>query len=420
MQENEMQENDKEDLIPSNQDEDIADSEVEVANIPAEINHILEEIQAKDMQIAQFKQEIEKRDSQLQKWTRMNGGHVRNPKDEAFGKTIKECFDKCEVLQEAKCGLAQRAQILIDRVTKKLDGGINALTIKGEFPSDWEAPPSFNQPRTGANTPAPGATSGLPLQAVSGNIGSTGGIPNVAQMRLNPAAGRSSPAASAIAASAPRSSRESSSDPKRRRLAHPSLGSIVPATSSGLRQSSLGPGTPKAGTPVPTASHSRAGSVQPARPSASGQKKGPLSQSTNPARKPPPSNSHKKGSSRSNRPSKKSSSDRRRQLARDRTTTPSTNASLSGSDEEGSASPSSAMGNTQLDGSGEADENDDETIYCLCHKVSYGDMVGCDNDECQYQWFHYKCVNVTEEPKGEWLCPVCRNLPRNKLRISKD
>lgn len=392
-----------------------------MANIPAEISHIMEEIQAKDMQIAQFRLEIDKREAQLQKFTRANGGHVRNPKDEAFSKTIRECFDKCEILQEAKCGLAQRAQILIDRVTKKLDSGINALTAKGEFPADWEAPPSFNQPRTGASTPAPASTAGLPLQAVSGNIGSTGGMPNVAQMRLNPAANRSSPAASAIAASAPRSSRESSSESKRRRTGHPSLGSVAPATSSSLRQSSLGPGTPKAGTPVPTASHSRAGSVQPARPSASGQKKGSLSQSVNPARKPPPSNSHKKGgSSRSHRPSKKSSFDRRRQLARDRTTTPSTNASLSGSDDDGSASPSSAVGATQLDGSGDADENDDETLYCLCHKVSYGDMVGCDNDECQYQWFHYKCVNVTEEPKGEWLCPQCRNLPRNKLRISKD
>jgi inhibitor of growth protein 3 len=363
-----------------------------VANIPAEISHIMEEVQAKDYQMEQYKQEIAKREIQLQKFTRSNGGHVANPKEEAFTKTIRECFDKCEILQEAKCGLVQRAQILLDRSTKKLDMGINNLMIKGDVPADWEPPASFNMPRTGASTPAAGVAAGLPLQAVSGNIGSTGGMPNVAQMRLNPAASRNSPAASAIAASTPRSSREGSSDPNtRRRVAHASLGSIVPATSSSLRQSSLGPGTPKAGTPVPTASHSRSGSVQPARPSASSQKKGPLSQSANPARKPPPSNSHKKGASgRSHRPSKKSSSDRRRQLARDRTTTPSTNASLSGSDDEGSASPSSAMGATQLDGSGDADENDDETEYCLCHKVSYGDMVGCDNDECQFQWFHYK------------------------------
>lgn len=407
--------------ISSGEEEFFADTADEVANIPAEINHIMEEIAAKDVQMAQFKAEIDKREAQLQKWTRTNGGHVLNPKEEAFSKTIRDCFDKMEILQEAKCGLAQRAQILVDRVTKKLDGGMNALIIKGELPvDDWEAPPSFNQPRTGANTPASGGGGNLPLQAVSGNIGSTGGMPNVAQMRLNPPNSRNSPAASANAASAPRSSRESSSDPKRRRIGHPSLGSMVPATGSSLRQSSLGPGTPKAGTPAPAASHSRAGSVQPARPSASGQKKGPPAASANPARKPPPSNSHKKGSSNRNRPSKKSSSDRRRQLARDRTTTPSTNASLSGSDNEGSASPNSAVGTTQLDGTGDPEDNDDETEYCICQKVSYGDMVGCDNDECQYQWFHYKCVNVTEEPKGEWLCPVCRNLPRSKLRISKD
>lgn len=42
-------------------------------------------------------------------------------------------------------------------------------------------------------------------------------------------------------------------------------------------------------------------------------------------------------------------------------------------------------------------------------------MIGCDNDNCEYQWFHYECVNITKQPLGEWLCPTCRKMPRSKI-----
>ena len=73
-----------------------------VANTPAEVTHLLEEIQAKDHQILAYKEEINKRDAALQKWVRLNGGHVPNPKEDAFTKTINDCFDKCEILQAEK------------------------------------------------------------------------------------------------------------------------------------------------------------------------------------------------------------------------------------------------------------------------------------------------------------------------------
>ncbi|KAI7162498.1 hypothetical protein KC352_g26690, partial [Hortaea werneckii] len=159
--------------------------------------------------------------------------------------------------------------------------------------------------------------------------------------------------------------------------------------------------------------------------------------------------------------------DRRRHLARDRAT-PSTNASGSDS-ERTSASPTpSSLPRSQQDGASDAqggsgavpggpgsngstgaggagttnthsrkssrhpelttapddeedyEEENDDQLYCYCQKVSYGDMVGCDNDDCAYQWFHWDCVGVKSEPKGEWLCPTCRELPRSKIRISKD
>ena len=51
-----------------------------------------------------------------------------------------------------------------------------------------------------------------------------------------------------------------------------------------------------------------------------------------------------------------------------------------------------------------ADPN--EPVYCTCRRVSFGQMVGCDNDDCLTEWFHFGCVGLTEEP-SKWYCPDC-------------
>lgn len=48
-----------------------------------------------------------------------------------------------------------------------------------------------------------------------------------------------------------------------------------------------------------------------------------------------------------------------------------------------------------------------EPTYCLCHQVSYGEMIGCDNGDCPVEWFHFACVGLTSKPKGSWYCPIC-------------
>merc|ERR1712212_1475363 len=48
-----------------------------------------------------------------------------------------------------------------------------------------------------------------------------------------------------------------------------------------------------------------------------------------------------------------------------------------------------------------------EPTYCLCHKVSYGEMIGCDNPDCPIEWFHFGCVELSTKPKGKWFCPKC-------------
>ncbi|KAI4295456.1 hypothetical protein L6164_035502 [Bauhinia variegata] len=58
-----------------------------------------------------------------------------------------------------------------------------------------------------------------------------------------------------------------------------------------------------------------------------------------------------------------------------------------------------------------------EPTYCVCHQVSFGDMIACDNENCEGgEWFHYSCVGLTPETrfKGKWYCPTCRSAPQNQ------
>jgi len=55
-----------------------------------------------------------------------------------------------------------------------------------------------------------------------------------------------------------------------------------------------------------------------------------------------------------------------------------------------------------------------EPTYCLCHQVSYGEMIGCDNSDCPIEWFHFGCVQLTSKPKGKWFCPKCSGERKKK------
>ena len=47
----------------------------------------------------------------------------------------------------------------------------------------------------------------------------------------------------------------------------------------------------------------------------------------------------------------------------------------------------------------EVDQN--EQRYCYCNDVSYGEMVGCDNDSCPREWFHLTCVGLSKPPSSK-------------------
>mmetsp|Transcript_29775 Transcript_29775/g.41115 ORF Transcript_29775/g.41115 Transcript_29775/m.41115 type:complete len:251 (+) Transcript_29775:208-960(+) len=55
-----------------------------------------------------------------------------------------------------------------------------------------------------------------------------------------------------------------------------------------------------------------------------------------------------------------------------------------------------------------------EPTYCICRRVSFGNMVGCDNPDCPIEWFHFECVGLTASPKGKWLCSECLEAKKKR------
>eukprot|EP00474_Spongospora_subterranea_P010674 CRZ11132.1 hypothetical protein [Spongospora subterranea] len=69
----------------------------------------------------------------------------------------------------------------------------------------------------------------------------------------------------------------------------------------------------------------------------------------------------------------------------------------------GLANPRSSMSPTDV-----LNTYPSEPLYCLCRKVQFGDMIACDEDSCDIEWYHYECVGLKTAPKGKWYCPGCR------------
>ncbi|KAI6196610.1 hypothetical protein M3Y94_01130100 [Aphelenchoides besseyi] len=62
----------------------------------------------------------------------------------------------------------------------------------------------------------------------------------------------------------------------------------------------------------------------------------------------------------------------------------------------------------------EEENGDDNRPWCFCKTKSYGEMVACESGRCPIEWFHFQCVNLTEPPRGVWICPVCRAREQNR------
>lgn len=81
--------------------------------MPAEITHLYEEAQAKDAQIQELRAAISQRDNSLQKFIKLNGSLVQNPKEDPYSKVILSSYEKAQILQEEKIGLVEKAAALV-------------------------------------------------------------------------------------------------------------------------------------------------------------------------------------------------------------------------------------------------------------------------------------------------------------------
>ena len=62
------------------------------------------------------------------------------------------------------------------------------------------------------------------------------------------------------------------------------------------------------------------------------------------------------------------------------------------------------------------DDEMDATRYCVCKALSYGDMIACDDEACETEWFHCACVGITDPPEGKWYCDACVAKRESKRR----
>ncbi|EGV62167.1 hypothetical protein CANTEDRAFT_125766 [Yamadazyma tenuis ATCC 10573] len=63
------------------------------------------------------------------------------------------------------------------------------------------------------------------------------------------------------------------------------------------------------------------------------------------------------------------------------------------------------------------EESANEPTYCYCNQVSFGEMVGCDGDDCKREWFHLPCIGFKHPPKGKWYCDDCVSKQKKMKRV---
>lgn len=401
-----------------------------VQNLPEEIRFMQDEIADKDRQYHECVRMIDDRDAKIQKWIKSNGSHEPNPKEDMLRSQIREQYARADQLAQDKIAMARKLQINMDKHLRNLDIQIKLLYDRAEpgFTDPDEVPSLLRQ--SAANHVMPTIRASNPVAMVSavphlapintslaaGNNPALARLPSNPQIRQAQAQAKqqvaqqtqhaaSAPATPAAASMIMNRHRESSAGPATKRGPRTVTGlGNAPTTSSGLaRHSSLGPGTPKNSPATGPNGVTRAGSAGP--------RSGPAKSTTGPGsrrgtptagigrKKPPPKSSLKRVKKLKSRNSPSSTAD----------SDLSDVGSGSGDDAQSGGSPEPEK------------EEEDETTggddkkYCLCHNVSHGDMVACDNDNCPYEWFHWTCVGLKSEPNGTWYCPECAE----KLKKSK-
>lgn len=67
-------------------------------------------------------------------------------------------------------------------------------------------------------------------------------------------------------------------------------------------------------------------------------------------------------------------------------------------------------GKRRKTGSSREVNKEKEDRYCYCGGTSSGRMIGCDGANCEMEWFHVECTDITALPAEEeaWYCDACK------------
>jgi hypothetical protein len=123
-------------------------------------------------------------------------------------------------------------------------------------------------------------------------------------------------------------------------------------------------------------------------------------------------------------------------------TTPPPTAAAAASGGSGAASGSGTAGGA-AGAEGKVDI-EDGVAYCYCAGPSYGEMIGCDSEECEREWvrfflwhsvvrvwlglsrlpclllqFHLECLQLSSPPEGTWYCPTCQKEKDDEAAAKK-
>ena len=68
----------------------------------------------------------------------------------------------------------------------------------------------------------------------------------------------------------------------------------------------------------------------------------------------------------------------------------------------------------------------EQLVICTCRAIyneETDDVIGCDNGNCPYVWFHFKCARIKRIPDGQWFCKHCKvnmlNNNKNNVNVCK-
>lgn len=61
---------------------------------------------------------------------------------------------------------------------------------------------------------------------------------------------------------------------------------------------------------------------------------------------------------------------------------------------------------SSMQGEEDDEDNPGSERYCYCDEVSYGEMVACDGENCEREWFHLSCVGLSRAPAKNGKSPL--------------